>query len=168
MSSPGRRRRAGERPPAPAGLLFPPPGAPCGGCARLGARGPQRDVKPHAGSWAVKRVWLWSAANMGASRARILWRVVVPAAAPFIFAGLRIALPIAMIVAIITEMISSADGLGYLVMYSLASFKTDRMLAAVVVVSLLGLALDRLVGAPRAPPGVCGGPGPHPPGGGPR
>jgi len=30
-------------------------------------------------------------------------------------------------------------------MYSLASFKTDRMLAAVVVISLLGLALDRLV-----------------------
>jgi len=38
----------------------------------------------------------------------------------------------AMIVVIITEMISSADGLGYLAMYSLASFKTDRMLAVVV------------------------------------
>ena len=102
-------------------------------------------VTTHAGSRAVNRVLLWSAANMGASRGRIVARVVVPAAAPFIFAGLRIALPIAMIVVIITEMISSADGLGYLVMYSLASFKTDRMLAAVVVISLLGLALDRLV-----------------------
>jgi NitT/TauT family transport system permease protein len=102
-------------------------------------------VTTHAGSRAVNRVLLWSAANMGASRGRILVRVVVPAAAPFIFAGLRIALPIAMVVVIITEMISSADGLGYLVMYSLASFKTDRMLAAVVVISLLGLALDRLV-----------------------
>jgi len=102
-------------------------------------------VTTHAGSRAVNRVLLWSAANMGASRARILWRVVVPAAAPFIFAGLRIALPIAMIVVIITEMISSADGLGYLVMYSLASFKTDRMLAVVVAIALLGVALDRLV-----------------------
>jgi ABC-type nitrate/sulfonate/bicarbonate transport system permease component len=46
---------------------------------------------------------------------------------------------------IITEMIGSADGLGYLVMYSLASFKTDRMLAAVVVIALVGVALDRLV-----------------------
>jgi len=102
-------------------------------------------VTTHAGSRAVNRVLLWSAANMGASRARILWRVVVPAAAPFIFAGFRIALPIAMIVVIITEMISSADGLGYLVMYSLASFKTDRMLAVVVAIALLGVALDRLV-----------------------
>jgi ABC-type nitrate/sulfonate/bicarbonate transport system permease component len=106
-------------------------------------------VTTHAGSRAVNRVLLWSAANMGASRGRVLARVVVPAAAPFIFAGFRIALPIAMIVVIITEMISSADGLGYLVMYSLASFKTDRMLAAVVVISLLGLALDRLVVALR-------------------
>jgi NitT/TauT family transport system permease protein len=102
-------------------------------------------VTTHAGSRAVNRVLLWSAANMGASRARILWRVVVPAAAPFIFASFRIALPIAMIVVIITEMISSADGLGYLAMYSLASFKTDRMLAVVVMIALIGVALDWLV-----------------------
>jgi NitT/TauT family transport system permease protein len=50
---------------------------------------------------------------------------------------------VALIVAIITEMISSVDGLGYLVTYSLSSLKTDRMLALVVVISLLGLALDR-------------------------
>jgi len=102
-------------------------------------------VTTHAGSRAVNRVLLWSAANMGASRARILWRVVVPAAAPFIFAGLRIALPIAMIVVIITEMISSADGLGYLVMYSLASLKTDRMLAVVLAIALIGVTLDWLI-----------------------
>src|SRR5215813_13780058 len=81
---------------------------------------------------------------MGASRARILRSVVVPAIAPYIFAGFRIALPIALIVVIITEMISSADGLGYLAMYALASFKTDRMLAIVVVIALIGVALDRL------------------------
>ena len=102
-------------------------------------------ITTQAGGRAVNRVLVWSAANMGASRARILRSVVIPATAPFIFAGFRIALPIAMIVVIITEMISSADGLGYLVMYSLASFKTDRMLAVVVVIALMGVALDRLV-----------------------
>jgi ABC-type nitrate/sulfonate/bicarbonate transport system permease component len=50
-----------------------------------------------------------------------------------------------MIVVIITEMIGSADGLGYLVVYSLASFKTDRMLAVVVVIALLGLAFDQVL-----------------------
>jgi len=102
-------------------------------------------ITTQAGGRAVNRVLVWSAANMGASRARILWSVVLPATAPFIFAGFRIAMPIAMIVVIITEMISSADGLGYLVMYSLASFKTDRMLAVVLVIALVGVALDRLV-----------------------
>jgi len=102
-------------------------------------------ITTQSGGRAVNRVLVWSAANMGASRARILWSVVLPATAPFIFAGFRIAMPIAMVVVIITEMISSADGLGYLVMYSLASFKTDRMLAVVLVIALVGVALDRLV-----------------------
>ncbi len=93
----------------------------------------------------VNRVLLWSAQNMGASRSEILRRVVIPATAPFIFAGLRVALPVALIVVIITEMVSSADGLGYLVIYALSSLKTDRMLAVVVVIALLGLALDWLL-----------------------
>ena len=102
-------------------------------------------ITTQAGGRAVNRALVWSAANMGAARARIIWSVVVPATAPFAFAGFRVAMPIAMIVVIITEMISSADGLGYLVMYSLASFKTDRMLAIVIVIALVGVALDRLV-----------------------
>lgn len=102
-------------------------------------------INTYAGTRGVNRVLLWSALNMGASRAQILRRVVVPATAPYIFAGFRVALPIAMIVVIITEMIGSADGLGYLVIYSLASLKTDRMLATVVVIALLGLGLDRLL-----------------------
>jgi ABC-type nitrate/sulfonate/bicarbonate transport system permease component len=102
-------------------------------------------INAYAGSRAVDRVLVWSALNMGASRGQVLRRIVVPATAPYIFAGLRVALPIAMIVVIITEMISSADGLGYLVIYSLASLKTDRMLAAVAVIAVLGLGLDRLL-----------------------
>jgi ABC-type nitrate/sulfonate/bicarbonate transport system permease component len=95
------------------------------------------------GARGVNRVLLWSAQNMGASAAATLRRVVVPAAAPFIFAGFRVALPIALIVVIITEMVSSADGLGYLVIYSLSSLKTDRMLAVVVMIAAMGWALDK-------------------------
>ncbi len=95
------------------------------------------------GTRAVNRVYLWSADNMGATRGAILRRVVVPATAPYIFAGYRVALPVAMIVVVITEMISSTDGLGYAVIYALSSLRTDRMLAVVIVISLLGLGLDR-------------------------
>ena len=95
------------------------------------------------GARSVNRVLLWSAQNMGESQLRTFARVVVPATAPYIFAGFRVALPVALFVVIITEMISSADGLGYMVIYALSSLKTDRMLAVVVVIALVGLALDR-------------------------
>jgi NitT/TauT family transport system permease protein len=102
-------------------------------------------IMSYAGARSVDRALLWSARNMGASRADILRRVVIPATAPFIFAGFRVAVPVAMIVVVITEMVSSADGLGYLVIYALSSLRTDRMLAVVVVIALLGYALDKAV-----------------------
>ena len=102
-------------------------------------------IMTYAGARDVNRALLWSAQNMGASRAAILRRVVIPAAAPFIFAGFRVAVPVAMIVVVITEMVASADGLGYQVIYAMSSLKTDRMLAVVVVIAALGYALDKAV-----------------------
>lgn len=93
----------------------------------------------------VNRVLIWSAQNMGASGGEVLRRIVIPATAPFIFAGFRVALPVALIVVVITEMISSADGLGYQVIYAMSSLKTDRMLAVVVVIATLGWLLDKLL-----------------------
>ena len=100
-------------------------------------------IATYHGASQVNRILVWSGQNMGASPARVFRRIVVPASAPHIFAGFRVALPVAMIVVVITEMISSADGLGYLVVYSLSSLQTDRMLAVVVAIALIGLALDR-------------------------
>jgi len=102
-------------------------------------------IMSYHGARSVDRVLLWSAQNMGASRRETLRRVVIPATAPFIFAGFRVAVPVAMIVVVITEMVSSADGLGYLVIYSLSSLRTDRMLAVVVAIALLGYSLDKAV-----------------------
>ena len=97
------------------------------------------------GARSVNPVLVWSAQNMGASPVQVLRRVIIPATAPYVFAAFRVAVPVAMIVVVITEMISSADGLGYLVVYSLSSLRTDRMLAVVVVIASIGYALDKLV-----------------------
>jgi ABC-type nitrate/sulfonate/bicarbonate transport system permease component len=102
-------------------------------------------IMTYAGARDVQRALLWSAQNMGASRTAILRRVVIPATTPFIFAGFRVAVPVAMIVVVITEMVSSADGLGYQVIYALSSLRTDRMLAVVIVIAALGYALDKAV-----------------------
>ncbi len=106
-------------------------------------------IMTYHGARDVNRVLLWSGRNMGASRAQVMRRIVLPATAPYIFAGFRVALPVALIVVVITEMVSSADGLGYVAIYALASLKTDRMLAVVVVIAALGLALDQALVALR-------------------
>ena len=102
-------------------------------------------IMTYAGAREVQEKLLWSARNMGASRAAILRRVVIPATTPFIFASFRVAVPVAMIVVVITEMVSSADGLGYQVIYAMSSLRTDRMLAVVVVIAALGWLLDKAV-----------------------
>ena len=93
----------------------------------------------------VKPNLIWSAASMGASRLRILARVLVPAALPGIFTGLRIALPLAVIVIIVTEMIGDTRGLGFYIADGGASFRVDRIYAGIIVTGVLGFALDCLL-----------------------
>lgn len=85
---------------------------------------------------------IWSAESMGASRLTILRRVLVPAALPGIFTGFRIALPLALLVVIVTEMMGDAQGLGFYIADGGASFRADRIYAGVVAVGALGYLLD--------------------------
>ena len=55
---------------------------------------------------------IWSARNMGASDRELLWQIMLPAALPQILTGLQVALPIALIVAVVTEMLMGGYGLG--------------------------------------------------------
>lgn len=100
-------------------------------------------IHVHAGMRSVDRVLVWAARNMGASEGEVFRRVLVPAAAPTIFTGLRIALPVALIIALVTEIIGESRGLGFFVTYASASFQYARALAAFVVIAVIGLCLDR-------------------------
>ena len=91
----------------------------------------------------VDRVHVWAAENMGATPQQIFWRVLLPGAAPSIFAGLRVALPISLIVVIITEMIGESRGLGYYISYASASFEYATAFAGVAAVAVIGFTLDR-------------------------
>lgn len=97
----------------------------------------------------VDRLYLWSAQNMGAGRWRLFWRVQVPAAAPQVFAGFRIALPVAFIITVLTEMVSATEGLGWLILYASASLVQARTFAAVALVALIGFLMDRGLAALR-------------------
>jgi NitT/TauT family transport system permease protein len=92
---------------------------------------------------AIPTRMIWTAENMGAARWTILRRVIVPAALPGIFAGLRIALPIAIIVIVLTEMIGDSRGLGYYIAISGTRFAFQNVYAAILVIGVCGFALDR-------------------------
>jgi ABC-type nitrate/sulfonate/bicarbonate transport system permease component len=102
-------------------------------------------IHVHAGMRSTDRVLIWAARNMGAGPVQIFWRVLVPAALPIFFTGLRIALPVALIITLVTEMIGESRGLGYFVTYASASYQYARAMAAFVVIAVIGFALDRVL-----------------------
>ena len=95
------------------------------------------------------KILIWSARNSGASSARTFWLVLTPCAAPSIFTGIRIALPISLIVTIITEMIGESRGLGYLVVFGSSSFEPAQAMAAFMTIAIIGFTLDRTLGLLR-------------------
>jgi NitT/TauT family transport system permease protein len=86
---------------------------------------------------------IWSAQNFGADNVTILRRVILPAAMPSIFSGLRIALPVAIIVVVITEMIGDSVGLGYYITIWSTRFTFTNVYAAIIVIGICGLVLDQ-------------------------
>ncbi len=84
--------------------------------------------------------------NFGLSQTQLLSRVVFPAALPNIIVGLRIALGIAWLVVVAAEMVAVDSGLGYLVIDSRNSGKRyDLVVAAMLLIGIIGLALDTLM-----------------------
>jgi len=94
-----------------------------------------------AGIAAVDKELLWSARNMGASEREMTWQIVLPAALPQIFTGLQVALPIALIVAIVAEMAMGGYGLGGAMM-SASRFADSRgVFAGIVEIAVVGYVL---------------------------
>jgi NitT/TauT family transport system permease protein len=87
---------------------------------------------------------VWSARSMGASRARMMWDVVMPSALPEMLNGIRTALALAFILLVSSELIVSQQGFGYLIGYLGATGSYDGMYAVVLTVAFLGFAADRL------------------------
>jgi ABC-type nitrate/sulfonate/bicarbonate transport system permease component len=68
--------------------------------------------------------------------------VVMPAAAPQIFAGMRTSLSLALILMVISEMVASTNGIGYFVLQAQRSFDIPEMWSGIFVLGILGYALN--------------------------
>jgi NitT/TauT family transport system permease protein len=82
---------------------------------------------------------------MKANRQQVLVHVVIPSAMSWIFAGLKISIPYALIGAIVGELIAASQGLGFLVARMGADFDTTGVFAVLVVIGLLAIALNQVV-----------------------
>jgi NitT/TauT family transport system permease protein len=96
----------------------------------------------YQGARAVEEKMLWSAAAMGMSRLARLRRVVLPAALPEIFVGCRTGLVLALITMVTSEMIARQTGVGNILFNSLDMAQYETVYAMIVVIGLLGFALD--------------------------
>jgi NitT/TauT family transport system permease protein len=95
---------------------------------------------------AVKDIWVRSAHAMGADDHRLFRHVIVPGALPYILTGLRLGLAQAWRILVGIEMLAAVPwGLGWLIFGAQEFLNTDVMLAGIVVIALIGLALEKLV-----------------------
>jgi ABC-type nitrate/sulfonate/bicarbonate transport system permease component len=74
---------------------------------------------------------------------RTLWRVVLPAAMPFILAGLRVSLALALIVTVVAEMIAGSAGVGFYLMTMQYAMRAGDMYAAIFLLAAVGYGLNR-------------------------
>ena len=102
-------------------------------------------ISTYLGIMAIENRLIWSAQNMGAGRATVFLRVIVPAALPSIFSGLRIALPLALTVVVVTEMIGDTQGLGYYITIWSTRFQYAHVYAGILTVGICGLLLDTII-----------------------
>lgn len=86
------------------------------------------------------------ARTLGASRWRTIWKVILPAAAPSIVAGLRISIGIAWLVIVAAEILVGGTGVGYFIWNEWNNLEITSILTAIIVIGLVGLLLDRLFG----------------------
>jgi ABC-type nitrate/sulfonate/bicarbonate transport system permease component len=101
-------------------------------------------INTYHGVRSVDRVLVWSAKSLGTPERGLFRRVVIPASMPYIFNGIRIALPVSFIVVISVELVASKAGMGNLINGYGGLGIYDYMFAAILIVVATAFIADRL------------------------
>jgi nitrate/nitrite transport system permease protein len=91
---------------------------------------------------AVKSDWVNLGRTLELSRLSLAFHIILPAAAPTIFTGMRISVGIAWLVIVAAEMLIGGTGIGYFVWNEWNGLNIDSMILAILVIGLVGFALD--------------------------
>jgi taurine transport system permease protein len=93
----------------------------------------------------VEPIYIRAARNLGASRWKIMWEVVLPSALPSIISALKVTLALAWTCIISAEMVGSKDGLGYLIWNAKDWSNVGQVIVGMLAISATVLALDSMV-----------------------
>jgi ABC-type nitrate/sulfonate/bicarbonate transport system permease component len=102
-------------------------------------------INAYVGSRDIPRTFLWSAQTLKVQGLPVLWKVIFPAALPFIAAGLRGGIAVAFVMVFVSELAGASAGIGYQISVSHLAYRVDRMMAALVLLALFGAAADLLL-----------------------
>jgi NitT/TauT family transport system permease protein len=80
-----------------------------------------------------------AARSFGATRLQVITKVQLPASVPIVFASLRLAAGMSLLLVVSAEMIAATAGIGYLILYAGDLMQTSRLIAGILVLSVLGL-----------------------------
>jgi sulfonate transport system permease protein len=103
-----------------------------------------------AGIRAVPPIYAEVGAVFRFNRRQMLAKVVLPAAVPPIFTGLRYGLTHAWNALVAVELLASAEGLGYLLVWGRQMFWLDTMMGAMLIIGIVGFSLDRIMASVEA------------------
>ncbi|GII85540.1 ABC transporter permease [Sphaerisporangium siamense] len=93
----------------------------------------------------VEPLLIKSARSMGLGPLRLFQKVILPAAVPTIFTGVRLAGAYSILVLLFAEMVGAKAGLGYLIQASQSNFRITDMYAGIITISALGLAFNQVL-----------------------
>ncbi|HCH03063.1 MAG TPA: ABC transporter permease [Vibrio sp.] len=79
--------------------------------------------------------------SLNVSRAKTIWQIRLPYAIPHIFSGVKVAITLSVIGAVISEFVAAEKGLGYFVQFSTSYFKIPQAFAALVFLSAVSMLL---------------------------
>lgn len=95
-----------------------------------------------AGVRHVDLIYIRAAQNIGVNKLTMFLKVLLPAASPYILSGMRVGVGVAFICVIVAEMIAVNDGLGFRILEAREFLWSDKIIAGMITIGLLGLAID--------------------------
>lgn len=96
------------------------------------------------GTSSIEQTMLDTAKTYGLRGRSLFLRVVLPAASPQIFAGLRVALSVSLVVMVVAEMLGGGSGIGYFISNAQQSFNIKGSYGGVIVLAAMGWIFDTL------------------------